>query len=216
MTRLNIDSANGSIKSSEHLPCAGSGFGSRSKMWMTVPNFMMVGWVRRKNEQAISVLPWVHHVVLCGRAVKGLLVQILRDHGRLPGREEKIGLLVDLLLGKTLDHLLGSAVNTQNALAIQRDQTAFLIIMLLDCNCCHMKKPRVDKAVEPWDHPATVYGRIKWYNCFGEQKSISQLALRCTHISTQQSSTCCGLRRNSHTCTASHAREYSLQHCLRC
>lgn len=113
-------------------------------------------------------------------------------------------LLVELFWGKTSTVQSGSIVNTQDSLATKYHMV-FLIVMLLNCNCCHMTKPRVSKDVQ-CHHLATVYGRIKWYNSIGEQMSNSQIVLQCMNTSAQKPNICQGLQRNSYTCaqTAMH------------
>lgn len=125
---------------------------------LAFPNFMMSSWVTS--------------------GAKGILVQTLKGHGRLPWREDKIEASSRLVLGK--DFKSPDCLNCRHpeVLGFQRDHMVFLIAMLLSCNCRHLTKPRVRKAVEQRDHPATVYCRIKWYNCVGQQISKSQTALK--------------------------------------
>ena len=180
-TRLqwsNIDSVIHSINI-HPVPAGSQVLGLSLGLKLAFPNFMMSSWVRSED--------------------KGMLVQTLKGHGRLPWREEKIEASSRLVLGKDFKSPAWLNCRHPEALGFQRDPIVFLIAMLLSGNCCHLTKPRARKDVEQRDHPATVSCRIKWYNCVGEQKSKSQTARRDVNISSQLQHLSSGLSRNSYT-----------------
>lgn len=107
--------------------------------------------------------------------------------------KEKIEASGRLVLGKDLELLVWLNCQHPKILGFHRDHVVFFIGMFLNCNCCHLTESRVGKRVEQWDHPVTVYGRIKWYDWVGDLVSKCQIALRDINILSQQSNTYSGL-----------------------
>ena len=103
------------------------------------------------------------------------MLQMLRGCRGFSRREEKIGASCSLAFEEILRITCPAQLSThrtpwppKRSRGTPHDHVSQLELVPYD-------NPKVGKDIEHWDHLATVYGRIRWYNCVGQQVSHSRL-----------------------------------------